>query len=229
MSSIQLAGGPVGGLVQGNFGNYTQASDGTFTVDTRDAPSMLALGMNYISKPVRTYVLPAAPLVATSGQIVASAALSNGGLTIANQPDVIRPLNVVIGTGTAPITAGTLSMTYAANDGTLAQVDVFSLALLASAGNTIVTTKGVQKLATAIVGGLAGGTSPFIHIDTTAAVSVPVDVGAVDFSVFSEYLSGVLEAPGTIVTASLGGITPTTAPNGTRTYSFGYSYFAPIA
>lgn len=227
MSTVVLAGGPVGGLVQGNFGSYPAASDGTYTVDARDAPALLALGMNYVKATVRSYTIPAAPLVATSGKIVASAALSNGGLTIANQPDVARPANVVIGTGTAAITAGSLAMTYTGNDGVVT-TDTVSLVLAASSGNTISTSKGMQKIATMIVSGLAGGTSPFIHIDTTAAVSVPVDVGAVDFGVYGEIVDGAVETVGTLATA-LGSIAPTTAPNGTHLYSFNYNFVAPVS
>lgn len=228
MSTIVLTAGSVGGVVQGNFGTYQQNADGTYTVDTRDAQSLLALGMNYVKQASRSYVVPAAPLVATSGKVVASAALSNGGLTIANQPDVTRPANVVIGTGTAPVTGGTLAMTYAANDGTAAQVDTFALNLAASATVTLSTSKGIQKLATAVVSGLVGGTSPFIHIDTTAAISVPVDVGAVGFGVYQETVDGVLEANGTLA-AALGSVAPTTAPNGTHLYSFGYTFTSPVS
>lgn len=227
MTTVVLAGGPVGGVVQGNFGTYQQGSDGNYTVDSRDAQSLLALGMNYVKATVRNYTPPAAPLVATSGKIVASVALSNGGLTIANQPDVMRPANIVIGTGTAPVTAGSLSMVYTANDGS-STTDTLSLVLAASAGNTLTTSKGMQKLATAIVSGLAGGTSPFIHIDTTGAISVPVDIGAVDFALYSEIVDGAAETIGTLAVA-LGSVAPTTAPNGTHLYSFGYNFTAPVS
>lgn len=228
MAMIQLAAGTVGGLVQGNFGSYPQQSDGTFLVDTRDAPAMLTLGMQYANKSTRVYNPPAAPLVATVGKIVASAALSNGALTIANQVDVPRPAVVVIGTGAAAITAGVASLTYIANDGTT-QIDVVPLNLLASTGATVVTSKGVQKMVTGVVSGLVGGSSPFIHIDTTATISVPVDPGAVDFGVYAEYVDGVAETNGAVVAGSLGGITPTTAPNGTHLYSFGYTFVSPVA
>jgi hypothetical protein len=227
MSQVQLAANGIGGTVQGAYGTYGIASDSTFTVDTRDAAAMLALGMTYITKNNKSFTLPAAPLVATTGKIVASVALSNGGLTIANQPDVMRPASVIVGTGTSAISAGSLAMTYTANDGTVT-TDTFSLATPASANVTQLTSKGMVKVATAIVSGLAGGTSPFIYVNTIAALSVPVDPGAVDFSVYSETADGAQETVGTLSTA-LGSIAPTTVANGTHTFSFGYTYNAPSA
>jgi hypothetical protein len=64
---------------------------------------------------------------ATAGRIVASVALANGALAIANQPDTARQVDARVDPGAAAITAGTLTVTYAANDGTAAQVDVLSL------------------------------------------------------------------------------------------------------
>lgn len=227
MSLVVLAGGSVGGTVQGNFGTYQQSASGNYTVDSRDAPALIASGMNYVTTPTRTYTPPAAPLVATSGKIVASVALSNGTLSIANQPDVPRPANIVIGTGTGAVSAGSLVLSYTGNDGS-ATVDTLSMVLGASAGNTLTTSKGMVKIASAVVSGIAGGTSPFIHIDTTAAISVPVDAGASGLAVYSETADGVAETVGTLA-AALGSIAPTTAPNGTHTYSFGYTFTSPAS
>lgn len=224
-ATAKLACNIVGGLVQGNFGVYQAVSGGTITVDTRDVPSLLALGMTYVTTPAEVYSPAKAPAAASAAAMVASVALSNGALTIAASPDVPRPVAVVLGNGTAPITAGTVTLGYTANDGSLT-TDVFSAALLASAGATLFTSKGVVKISTGFVSGLVGGTSPFIFAGTTAALTVPVAQGATGVSFFSETVDGAAETIGTSTT-TLGGITPTTAPNGTHTYSFGYNYTAP--
>ena len=81
MSTVQLAGNGFGGLVQGNFGNYQAAADGTFTVDNRDAPALLTQGLSYVKQTSRSYTAPLAPAAATIGAVVASGALSNGSVS----------------------------------------------------------------------------------------------------------------------------------------------------
>jgi hypothetical protein len=221
MGTVVMAGNNVGGLVNGAYGTYTQAADGTFTVDTRDGPTFLTLGMTYINRRTAFYTTPKAPAAATVSQIVASAVLSNGALAIANQPDVPRPAQVVLGAGTLALTAGSVVIGYTANDGTLT-TDTLSAVVSANATTTQLTSKGVVKIATAFVTNSAGGASPFIHVDTIGAISVPVDQNTVDFSVYAEYLNGTIETTGALI-SSLGSITPTTAPNGTNSYSFQYT------
>ena len=224
---IKLAGNGIGGVVQGNFGVYQAASDGTFLVDSRDVSAMLVLGLSYISNSSRFYTTTAAA-AASSGRIVSSAALSNGAASIANQPDIPRQVVAVIGTGTTAISAGTVSVTYTGNDGQ-STVDVLSAITPASTNRTLTLSKGVGQVASVSIAGLVGGTSPFIHMDTTTMLTLPVDPGAVDVAVYKENVDGANETVGTLSTTVLGGITPTTAPNGTHTYSFGYTFTAPTA
>lgn len=226
-SQVQLgnpATNALGGLIQGNFGNYLPASDGTYTVDSRDVSPLLAAGFVYMKQTFASYTLPLAPGAATVGQIIASGALSNGTVAITHQPDVMRPVNVEVGTGTTAITAGTVTVVYEANDGTI-QTDVLSLAIALSTASTQGLSKGVVTISSVTVAGLVGGTSPWLRLSTLAQVSLPVSPGAADFAVVREYDAGATIAIGTLG-VSLGSIIPTTAPNATVTYSFAYYYTA---
>lgn len=225
MATVQMAGNGFGGLLQGNYGTYTAAADGTFTVDTRDAPSMLALGMTYINKVVSMHGLLIAPAAAAVGHIVASGALSNGTVAVSAQPDVGRPVTVEVGTGTAAISAGTAVISYVGNDGQT-DTDTFSLACAASTAVTQFLSRGALTISSITISGVTGGTSPWFRMSTTAAVSLPVTPGAVDFSVLKEYDAGATIAVGAL-SPILGSITPTTAPNGTVSYGFVYTYVAP--
>ena len=89
MSTVQLAGVTVSGTVNGLYGNYTQAADGTYTVDTRDAPSMLQAGMAYLRACTRNYAPITVPAAASAGALIASASLASGALSVV-QPDVSR-------------------------------------------------------------------------------------------------------------------------------------------
>ena len=226
MATVQLAGNGFGGLVQGNFGNYVAGSDGTFTVDTRDAPALIANGMAYTGHSNVFYTYPAAPLAAAIGAVVASGALSNGTVALTANPDVPRPVNFEFGTGTTAITAGTASITYVGNDG-LSGTDTFSLVTALSTAVTQALSRGVVTISNITIAGLVGGTSPWRRLSTTAGLALPVGPGAVDFAVQREYDAGATIAVGTLSTTVLGGITPTTAPNATVTYSFNYTYTSP--
>jgi hypothetical protein len=225
MTTVQLAGNGFGGVIQGNYGNYQAAADGTFTVDGRDAPPLIALGMAYVLHNNVSYTLPLAPAAASVGAIVASGALSNGTVAVTAQPDTMRPVNVEVGTGTGAITAGSVAVTYVGNDGQ-SGTDTLSLACGASTSVTQGLSRGVVTISSIAVSGVVGGTSPWLRFSRTAAVSLPVGPGAVDFVVNREYDAGATIAVGALATA-LGSITPTTAPNGTVTYSFNYGYTAP--
>jgi hypothetical protein len=226
MSLVQLAGNGFGGVIYGNFGTYTMSADGTFTVDTRDVPSLLATGMSYITPMTALYSTPVPPLAAAVGGVVASTALSNGTLAVGTQTDVMRPVNVEVGTGTLPITAGTATITYRGNDG-LVGTDTFSLACPLSASVTQTLSRGVVNISAITVAGVVGGVSPWIRLSRTAAISVPVGPGAVDFAVTREYDAAATIAIGTLASA-LGSIAPTTAPNGTVQYSFMYVYASTV-
>lgn len=229
MPTVQLAGNGFGGVVQGNFGNYQAASDGSFTVDARDAPSLLAQGMAYVKQTSRAYALPLAPAAASVGGLLASGALSNGSVSLTTQPDTMRPVNFEWGTGTTAITAGTAVITYTGNDGVVGS-DTISLVTALSTANTVALSRGVQSIAASgiVISGLVGGTSPWRRVSTTAGLAVPVDPNAVDFVVNREYDAGATIAVGALISTVLGGITPTTAPNATVTYSFNYSYLSPV-
>jgi hypothetical protein len=226
MGMVQLAGNGFGGVVQGNFGIYQVATDGTFTVDARDAPSMLTLGMAYTKQINTSYTLPLAPGAAAVGNIVASGALSNGTIAITANPDVMRPVNIEVGTGTLPITAGTIAVTYTGNDGTVG-TDTFSAVCAASTAVTQGLSRGVSTISSIVASGVVGGVAPWRRMSTTAAVAVPVGANVIDVSFIREYDAGATIALGTPGVA-LGSIAPTTAPNGTVTYSFAYDYVSPV-
>ena len=119
-TQIQVAapsGAGLGGVIQGAYGNYQPAADGTYTVDTRDVPPLLVAGFSYVKQVTNNYTLPLAPLAAAVGAIVASGALSNGTVALTAGTDVMRPVDFEVGTGTTAITAGTATITYVGNDG----------------------------------------------------------------------------------------------------------------
>ena len=227
MTSVVLAGNGFGGKVQGNFGNYQAATDGSFTVDTRDAPPLLAQGMSYVKQTSNSYTLPLAPAAASVAGIVSSGALSNGTVAVTANPDTMRPVDVEVGTGTLAITAGSVAVTYVGNDGVSA-TDTLSLVCALSSAVTQTLSRGVVSISSIVVSGVAGGVSPWLRLSTKAQVSVPVAPGAADFVVTREYDTGATVAVGALSTA-IGSIAPTNAPNGTRTYSFAYSYTSPVS
>lgn len=227
--NVQITGPTgAGGLIQGAYGNYQpSASDGSYTVDSRDVPPLLAAGFSYVRTQQQAYTLPLAPAAASVGGIVSSVALSNGTLAITHQPDVMRPVNVEVGTGTTAITAGNVAVTYVANDGTT-QTDNISTVIALSTAETVGLSKCVDTITSITVSGVVGGTSPWIRLSTTAALGLPLAPGAIDLAVTREYDAGATIAIGTLGTA-LGSITPTTAPNATVTYSFFYTYTSAIS
>ena len=231
MSSIQIApaaNAGLGGVIQGSYGTYQPASDGSYTVDSRDVAPLLAAGFNYVKVVSSNYTLPLAPLAATVGQIVASGALSNGSVSITHQPDVPRPVNIEVGTGTSAITAGTVTVVYTANDGAT-QTDTLSLICALSTAVTQGLSKGVDTITSMTVAGVVGGTTPWLRASTTASLSLPVAPGGIDISVTREWDAGATIAVGTVSSTTLASIAPTTAPNGTVTYSFLYNYTSSIS
>lgn len=217
---------PVGAF-QGPFSGTVQAgTDGTFAIDPRDQNDALKAGYIPVRRNVWAYSpAPTAPLILTVGQIVASAALANGNLAIANQPDVMRQVGMRVDPGAAPITAGTLTVTYTANDGTT-QTDVLSLITATSTLFTTFLSKGVLVMQTPVVAGLVGGSSPKVQLDTNAALAVPIPQGSVDVTVLKESHDSSLNATlGTITNAGIW--TPNTAPNSTHTYGVVYSTISP--
>jgi hypothetical protein len=231
--TIKLNVSAIGGLIQGNFGTYQAASDGTAVVDTRDVPSLLVAGATYVNNRFASYNTSPNPAAANAVGICASGSLANGAIAIAHQPDVMRQVAVLWGAGTLAISAGTVAITYTANDGTL-QTDNVSLVSAASGVNTTFLSKGVVHLQTPTVSGLTGGAAPYIELGTTASISVPVDPGAKDVVFLKETIGSGDEAVGTVSTTTLATIAPTTAPvgalgAGSTGYSFAYTYTAPDA
>lgn len=199
-------------------------ANGQITVPAIDVGSYLAAGARLVRNITRQGSPPVAPRAASAGRIVASAALSNGTLTIANQPDVPRQLAVRVDPGTVALTGGNVALTYTANDGTT-QVDNISAATPASTPATTLTSKGVQSLTSAIVTGVAGGASPKVQVNDTNSISMLVDANYTNFTLLSTDADGA--ADGTVaVASSAASYTPSTAPNGTHTYSASYGYSA---
>jgi hypothetical protein len=168
------------------------------------------------------YLSLGTPAVAAASSIVTNGTLSNGSLTIAGQPDVPRKLQAVVAPGAAAISAGSLTLTYTDASGQ-AQADSFALTTPASTNLTFSTSHGVARIASAVVSGIAGGSSPTIAVGTTNALGLPAVQGAFSFAVFKEVKDGADETVGT-VDATGGTVTPTTAPNGTHSFSFGYTF-----
>lgn len=229
MSTTRLAGNSVGGVVQGNYGTYQAGSDGVFTVDTRDVPAMLLIGMSYLRNAGGVYTLPKAPVAASAGHIAASAAMSNGAIAIANQPDVARAVNVILGNGSPAITAGNVAVTYKAQDGGT-YTDNFAPANLVglNGSTTVPLSRGVLSMSTIVISAMAGGGSPWIRLDDTNLLGLPSDPGGQDFAIEAEYDTGTVQAsPGTPSTSAIGTTSVVTTPNGTVTFSFLYAYVAP--
>lgn len=225
MATVKLSANGFGGVIQGEYGTYVPAADGTVIVDTRDLQSMLRMGMANVNLTTAQYTTPAPPLAATLGAIVASGALSNGTVAVTANPTLMRPVNVVVGTGTTAITAGSIAVSYYGNDGVLA-TDTLALNCALSSSVTQGLSRGVDTISSIVVSGLVGGTAPYLRLDTTTAISIPVSPGAGDVTIQREYDGGATVAVGAAAVA-LASFTPTTAPNGTLNYSVMYNYIAP--
>lgn len=226
MTFVTLDAGDLGGVIQLPWtGSVRVPANGRVSVDQRDVPVALALGMNYVRTQSRFQAIAGTPNAAVAGQIVASTALANGTLTIANQPDVPRMCAVRVDPGTTAITAGNLAFAYVANDGAT-HTDNISLAAAASTAVTTSFTYGVVLANSAIVTELTGGASPKIQINDTNALALQVDPGFTDFAVIRAEADDTNETIGT-VSSSAASITPNTAPNGTHTFGFYYNYSAP--
>ena len=82
------------------------------------------------------------------------AALANGDVTIANQPQTASVLHIAIVNGATPITGGTIAITYNASG---AKTDTFNLATAASAQSNFFTTHATASVTQIAVANLAGG------------------------------------------------------------------------
>lgn len=214
------------GLITGG----TNPSTGAFTgIQAGDVLGLLNSGVRF-SAPRVEWVGPFVPLAASGTRTVANVAATNTTLTIAAQPDVPRPIIAVLAPGTLAITAGTLTMTYTAASGA-AVTDTFSLVTPLSTSLTLTSSQGVAHLTSAVIAGITGGSSPTIQLGTTAAISLPISNVFAGLTVFKENVDNADEAVGTVTTTGSAGannlavsVAPTTAPNGTHSYTFGVSY-----
>jgi hypothetical protein len=210
--------------INGNL--YTADANGLITnVAMSDIVGLINEGAVPTTIKARHYNLGAvAAALATA--VVASAALSNGTLTVAGQPDISRPVQFVINPGVSAITAGLLTIVYNDSQGQ-AVTEALSLATALSTAKTLTSSHGVSSLTSAIVTGLVGGTSPNIQGGTNPNVALPVDGGAVAITVFKATADS---ANDTLPTAPAGSvdarvITPHTVPNGTHALSFGVNFY----
>ncbi len=229
MATIKMFA-PVGvtGTVYGNFsGAVTIGADGTAAVDGRDANALISAGWTEAIFGVTMYTTPIAVPTASANTSVSSVTMTNGGLTIANQPTVARPIQFIVGAGTVAITAGQLAVNYVGIDG-LATTDNLGLSTAASGTSTINLTKSVISLTNATVTGLTGGASPYIYGGTTATIGVPMPPSGASLAILMELDTTSLQSTlGVPVAGVLGGVTPHNAPNATQTYSLWYSYLSP--
>jgi len=225
MSTVRMNAATIGGTLNLAYtGAVTVPSDGIISVDTRDAPALLARGASYINLVTRK-VSFSAVAAASAGRLVASTALSNGTKAVANQPDVPRQGVLRIDPGTSAITAGTVSIPYVANDGT-SVTDVVSAIMPGTTVVSTLTSKGIMVLSPIVVAGIAGGASPLVQLNDTNSLSMPVDAGFVDFTLLRTDTDAALTSGGTVAT-SAASVTPTSAPAATTTYNFFYSYTMP--
>lgn len=73
MAMIQVVpptDGSIGGTIQGEYGTYTESADGTFTIDSRDAASLMTLGFIHA---------PAAPPASSGATSEAHSTVSHAG------------------------------------------------------------------------------------------------------------------------------------------------------
>src|SRR5215831_12969681 len=195
---IDAVGGTPAGAFQGPFsGSVNANSDGTFSIDPRDQAFALAAGYIPARRETVQYVPKTAPTILTVRQIVSSVALGNTSLTIANQPDVVRQCQIRVDPGTSAITAGICRVTCGA------QVDALSLVTAASTLLNVPFTKGAMTVASAVVTGLTGGTSPKIQIATTASLAVPIPPNCADVTIIKEITNSADSSAnlGTLTTA----------------------------
>lgn len=223
-TTVTLNASAIGGVIQTqNSGPITVPANGLISVDSRDVPTLLAAGAAYVNSRLSWFTTGAAR-AASAGRIVASGSLSNGTLAIANQPDFPRQLALRVDPGTVSLSAGNVALSYVANDGST-QVDNLSAIATASAPTTQNTTKGVVTLNSVIVTGVTGGATPLVQVNDTNSLSVPVDPGFVNFSVFKEYDASTATTVGTVGTLAAS-VIPTGTPNSTLTFTFGSTYSA---
>lgn len=212
-------------ILGGSITRVPIPANGRVTVDNMSAISLLAAGAKYVSSRSSMQAIVGTPRAASAGRIVASVALSNGTLTIANQPDVPRQVAVYVDPGTSDITAGNIALTYVANDGST-QVDNVSAATPASTTKTVSSSKGAVTVTSVIVTAMAGGASPKTQVNDTNSLSVMVPTAYTAFTIDRTFADGAAEGQ-VAVASTAASYTPSTTPNGTHTYSAAFAYVSP--
>jgi hypothetical protein len=159
------------------------------------------------------------PIAAELVSISAAAIATNRALTIAGQPDYPRKLQVRQVIVTA-ITAGILTIVGINNAG---QTITETVSLIASATQTLKTVNAFAHVTSATVSGLVGGGDGTLGIGVAADLALSIPATFSGLQVFKANVDNADEAVGTVDTAA-GTISPTTAPNGTHSYTFYYSF-----
>lgn len=207
----------------GLISRYTN-TNGTFQgIATGDIVGLInegALPANLRSQIVNLGAIKAA----SATVLVASVALTNAALTVAASPDVPRQAQAVVNPGTLAITAGALTLVYASSGG-VAVTEALSLVTPLSTAKTLVTSRGVSTLTSATVSGLVGGAAPNIQIGTNGVIALPTDANQANITVYAASVDGVSDVLPAQSATDLHLITPNTAPNGTKSFSFGYNYY----
>jgi hypothetical protein len=226
IATVQMSAAAIGGTLNlPNTGTVQVPASGLITVDTRDAIDLIRRGGAYVNQRVVVNVFTT-PRAASAGRLVASTTLSNGTLTIANQPDVPRQGAVYIDPGTSAITAGNVAVSYVANDGT-SQVDNFSAVMPPSVAVTQNTTKGIVVLSSVVVTAVAGGATPHVQVNDTNSLAMMVDPGFQSFALLREDVDSTYEASGQTVASSAASVTPSTAPNATHNFTIRAGWTVP--
>lgn len=222
--TVQMKCAPGVNIIYGLSGTqYSADANGIIAVQPNDITDIINSGNAFPAQARNhSFSLTTAPAAASAALVLASGALSNGVKAIAAQPDCARQLQYVVAPGSAAITAGTLTVVYWGNDG-VEHTDVFSLATAASTNKTLTSTFGCSLVVSQTVAGLTGGSSPGLEGGTNAVLALPIDPGESGISVYRENVDGSSETVGTVGANGL--ITTTTAPNGSHTFSFGFTGF----
>lgn len=213
--------------VANSFGLIIGGSNslGAFTgIQQSDINGLQAAGATYTS--LRTRFTALGPVKAAAvANVVASVAFAASTLSIAAQPDVPRPLQVVVTPGAAAITAGPLTLTYTDEHGVVT-VDALSGVTGSGTALTLTTSKGCSRLTSAVVGAVVGGVSPTITIGMNANVSLPAEAGFVGLVVYKANTDGADDTlPAAVAGKPANMVTPATAPNATHTLTFGYQFY----
>ena len=240
MSLTSMLGNPGG---QYDINNHIYTADGSTGLITSyvdqttgstvsgvaltDIQGLLAAGCTFGVRRSKTYnCYGIAPAAASAALCITQQALSNGALAIDASPSIPRQVAVIIDPGTVAITAGTLSLPYTDENGA-SQTDVFSLVTAVSTLKTMTTTHGVTTLSAGTVAGLVGGHSPTVKAGTNTVLALPTDGNYQDLTIHHTIMDGAAATNPTQSSTGSPLITPNTAPNGTHTYTFGYSFTSP--